>query len=433
MNVVAMKNDLYDEMSIAFKQMGEKRFSEFTQKVMPYSVEIFSSLLTQSTMHDVNKEYLMVNRAVNDKNKISWINKEKVEKMGSYSSFDSFRKSQGTMCKVGKFFKKFFEDLNTKEIEIIMENFIMDDDEDSSEFKIVEGEDIRKYYNGKYYGRNTDTLMGSCMKDDYCSKFFDIYTENIDQIKMLTLWNNDSLIGRALLWYDVYFPFLGTKKIFMDRIYGNNDTVRKFKKYAKGNDFVYKKEQAYTNKVSFIYKQEGFIDKLEINLKKFDFDLFPYMDTMTYTDKEGLFCNFSKNSDFFELDDTEGNPGFYTTCCYCGEGLHEDEYFLGDNNEPYCQICFDQNFIICEKCQEVESVNSAYFIEDEDCYVCRDCSDQYIYVDGIGLFSEDSAGYCKKCNNAYLLEDMEEGYCEKCYNEKNNISSATIEEARTTA
>lgn len=95
-------------------------------------------------------------------------------------------------------------------------------------FRIVSGEDITKYYCENEYFTDSGTLGQSCMRYPECGNngFFEVYEDNA---KMLVLFKENKVIGRALLWeWD--------GKTFMDRIYVAYDyLVNTFIEYAKAN------------------------------------------------------------------------------------------------------------------------------------------------------------------------------------------------------
>jgi hypothetical protein len=55
-------------------------------------------------------------------------------------------------------------------------------------FEITNGEDIRKWYLDKNYeSRYAGTLGKSCMADDMCQPYFDIYTKNPKSVSLIIL------------------------------------------------------------------------------------------------------------------------------------------------------------------------------------------------------------------------------------------------------
>jgi hypothetical protein len=67
-------------------------------------------------------------------------------------------------------------------------------------------EDIRKWYLDKNYeSRYAGTLGKSCMADDMCQPYFDIYTKKNQECVLnhfRGVSNPDKISGRAILWTD---------------------------------------------------------------------------------------------------------------------------------------------------------------------------------------------------------------------------------------
>jgi len=173
---------------------------------------------------------------------------------------------------------------NQKEIEEFVHEYkaALKADNSFDKFEIVDGEDIRKYYNEKF---NSSSAMGSlqrsCMKYDRCRNFFDFYIKNSDKMKMLILKQDDEVIyGRANLWYlDKPEGY-----VFMDRVYTTYDWQMKlFIDYAIKNNYIYKSRQIYGGSIIPVVK-DGVKDKLNmtVNLKPQEFRYYPYVDTLQF-------------------------------------------------------------------------------------------------------------------------------------------------------
>lgn len=155
-----------------------------------------------------------------------------------------------------------------------------------SNFKVVKGEDIRKYYlNDNYF--KADRVLGSqlwksCMSYDYCQEYFDIYVDNPDVINMLVLLKDDKVLARALLW-DVDGGIN-----YMDRIYSISDSYKlTFESWGRKNGYT-----LYTDKSKGI---------MSVDLKPVEYDTYPYMDTFRYYNpKTGVATD---DSDYFDDDD----------------------------------------------------------------------------------------------------------------------------------
>ena len=147
-------------------------------------------------------------------------------------------------------------------------------------FKLVKGEDIRKWYNSNMYNGE----MGSCMRHDKCSSFFNIYVENPEKCGLLLYLDEtgDRAYGRALVWFGLFKPSGDTKDesyTLMDRVYtvnGQPQLTSLFKKYAIDNKWMYKEGDG------FMFDGQRKTTSVTIRLKPKDYGKYPYCDTMVY-------------------------------------------------------------------------------------------------------------------------------------------------------
>lgn len=177
-------------------------------------------------------------------------------------------------------------------------------------FKLVSGEDIKKYYNENSYEKPAKgSLWNSCMRYNKCGDYLDIYVKNTNQISMLVLFDKtkDKIKGRALVWKLDNPKKDGVGRIFLDRIYVRDDAdVYLFIEYAKKNGWLYKLHQ--NNMPEDIYGDEI---KLDVKLENSDFDYYPYLDTLAYKitkEDTTLFTNYNiKNIKYIHtMRSTEG-------------------------------------------------------------------------------------------------------------------------------
>jgi len=89
-------------------------------------------------------------------------------------------------------------------------------------FRIVEGEDIKYWYDGKHYMFGGGQLNSSCMRN-VDSKRFNIYAKNPRVCKLVILVDERTnlLLGRALLWKTKRHGW------YLDRVYTRNDNDMK--------------------------------------------------------------------------------------------------------------------------------------------------------------------------------------------------------------
>lgn len=199
--------------------------------------------------------------------------------------------------RVGRFVNKFLaaigKQFTSKEIEEFVNKYqsvINFKNNVFNDFKIVEGEDIRYWYDMDNYENDRGQLGSSCMKYRTCQPYFDIYCENTNVCKMVIYTQNEKLIGRALLWTTTQ----GIK--YMDRAYTNKDNhIILFDKWAEENGY-----KTYKN----------YADHLTVSVIAKKYVNYPYMDTFLYyyPEKGILSSEYKKNIDdiALELDNTNG-------------------------------------------------------------------------------------------------------------------------------
>ena len=64
-----------------------------------------------------------------------------------------------------------------------------------------------------------------------------------------------------------------------------------------------------------------------------------------------------------------------TYCTRCTEVLHEDQVRWAFDN-PYCQDCFDEDYIYCSRCDTLLNRTDAHFNYDDDAYCCECWSEE---------------------------------------------------------
>ncbi len=247
--------------------------------------------------------------------------------------------------KIGRFVRQFLKfqemyitDKDIEEFVNIWKSLISGKGE---EFKIVSGSDIKKYYSYKTYANNEiGVLGGSCMKHDYCQSYFDIYTKNPDQCRMLILLDPiGKLIGRALVW-KVFHKESDIKgfnpKWVMDRIYTTKDSdINKFKSYSDKEGWARREVlNNYDLESYFKFKFKGttFRSKIIIELDRGgNFNDYPYLDTFAFYDtKSRMLSNSGIEPGDLILRDTQGS---HDPCDICdGDGIDND-------NEIDCRGC----------------------------------------------------------------------------------------------
>lgn len=220
------------------------------------------------------------------------------------------------------------------------------DEENVDLFEVVSGEDIRKWYLEYNYKKKIGQLGNSCMKYDYCQDYLNIYTENPDVCKLLVYYGDTTktnIIGRSLLWE------LTTGEKYQDRIYANHDSdMLIMKKWAK--------DQGY----DFFYPDLDDEGTKYVQIKKGDYNEYPYMDTfLVYNTEKGLLSNDEDlwpNDGYIKIQETDGtyisDQAVWSE--YNGEYIPKDQAIkaIGKYDEDY----FYQN--------QVQNIKGVYYHED---------------------------------------------------------------------
>lgn len=303
-------------------------------------------------------------------------------------------KSVRNEVKVGKVIRKILDSIKKKGGEIYIKSYTIDakdyvySDKDIEDFvnefkatynsmsnrmdnfRIVEGEDIRKWYFESNYLMIRGTLGNSCMRHGECQNSLDIYVENRN-IKLLVLFDetiesfvdedtgdivklpSDKVIGRALVWSNVK---IGDKsnQTFMDRIYTINDKdVKLFEIYAKDRGWWFKSMNDSDENTPLygpldnyhVSKSRTIISRLNTR----DLAKYPSSDTLKYYDwMNGIISN----------DEYSVSDNYYLQLSTIN-GLYSCEGCDGQGEGSDCEVCDGQGEIFNDKDEEIE---------------CEDCS-----------------------------------------------------------
>jgi hypothetical protein len=269
-----------------------------------------------------------------------------------------------------------------------------------SRFKILEGEDIRKYYHKDKYENDKGTLGSSCMRYPRCQEYFDIYVKNTDQCNLVVLMSDekdDAICGRAILWTD------HEGRRLMDRIYTNRTQDEQlFKEFAKKNRFYHKRNQNMNEDEPFITPDgevESIATKIVLSVARYEY--FPYMDSFKYfyegfgSERPSYIANSTRFSHDFELTDTDGGHAD-SGCEMCGGEQSVECPECWSRGSHRCQNC-DDGTIECGTCggaHEMDCPDCDGSGENEDGSECSGCS-------GTGTHT------CEECGG----EDIECGEC----------------------
>jgi hypothetical protein len=256
-------------------------------------------------------------------------------------------------------------------------------------FRVVKGDDIKKYYHRSKYESEGGDLGNSCMRYDRCQMYLDIYTQN-SQASLLLLMSEtdeDKICGRAILWE--MEPYEVSTKV-MDRIYTIRTADQQlFKDWAKENGYWFKERQDFSEYTDFVFRDKETGDIIEKRQGEFSVKLdnggeypsYPYMDSFKYYNPSTGTLYNSSNFDYkYELTDTEGGNG---SCSECGGSGRVDCDDCDGDGEVGCNECDADGVIRCDECRGSG---------EEECSWCdgygeKDCSN----CDGSG---EEDCEYC---------------------------------------
>ena len=196
---------------------------------------------------------------------------------------------------VNKYSCKEYEDFN---------NWLKAESLDIGEFKIVEGDDIQKYYLEDNYYKPTGTLGNSCMRYPDCQPYFEIYK---DEAKMLVLIKDNKILGRAIVW-----EIKGNT--YLDRIYTCKDyLVSNFISYAEKNKWYYRSTQDVLfngGKQKWLGPNDNYEKPIALDLTIYlscHYEYMPYMDTFRYYNPREDIISTSHTEGWVCLSDTDGS------------------------------------------------------------------------------------------------------------------------------
>ncbi len=272
-------------------------------------------------------------------------------------------------------------------------------------FRVVKGDDIKKYYHRNKYESESGDLGNSCMRYDRCQIYLDIYTQN-SQASLLLLMSEteeDKIAGRAILWE--MEPYEKSTKV-MDRIYVIRTADQQlFKDWAIENGYWFKERQDFSEYTEFIFqdKETGEQEKRQGEFSvKLDnggeYPSYPYMDSFKYYNpKNGILYNSSNFDYTYELTDTEGGNGSCNNCG--GSGRVECDDCDGDG-EVGCNECDADGVVRCDECRGSGEQECSYCdgYGEKDCSNCDGSGEED--CDTCGGSGEDGEEECSDCSGS---------------------------------
>ena len=230
---------------------------------------------------------------------------------------------------------------SSKEVEEFVNNFKNLNKPAENKFELVSGEDIRKYYLFSNYVEEKGDLGNSCMRYTRCQSYLNIYVENPEIVRLLIYKDeNDKILGRALIWkLNAYNDLDNKAPYFMDRVYTIDDATKKlFQDFAEKEKWAWRTSSTYhrSQDITFDGVEHDSIS-LEIQLDKWKFNQYPYMDTFKRLDpSDGILYNDENEKDW-TLTSTDGdyedNNGVWSD--YHDRRIPEDEAVYSDYEDTY--------------------------------------------------------------------------------------------------
>jgi len=256
-------------------------------------------------------------------------------------------------------------------------------------FDVINGHKIYDAYLDANYSKilGTDTnLWNSCMRYDSCQDYLRIYAENVDVVSLLVANDsNNMVLGRAILWT------MDDGKKAMDTIYAHETLTASFIQWANDNDYFYKSRQSCHHNEFDRHLTNGYISAPCVTLKKYRFDEYPYMDTLSILE-DGKLKTEADGKDYKILKSTDGSfeeqeNSVYDVFNNCD--IHEDDaYYVsynrpnGENIEGYIHrdnaIRTSTEWVLFVDCVEIHSV---YYLENDDNITFLDEYDEWHLID----------------------------------------------------
>jgi len=288
---------------------------------------------------------------------------------------------------------------SSKEVEEFVNNFKNINKPSENKFLLVKGEDIRKYYLVSNYEQEAGDLGNSCMRYDKCQKYLDIYVKNPEIVSLLVyVTEEDKVLGRALVWKlnDHKSRDIEDAEIFMDRIYGKDDSVTQlFRDYSDKQGWSRRTYSGYSQVRNVTYKGEehSYVD-IRIKLDNSNFNYYPYMDTFKRLRiSDNLLFNDDNEEEDWSLTCTDGTYDDF-------DGVWSDYHDrrIPENEAVYSD--WEDTYILRNYAVEVTLGSRRYrgwYPEDHDSLVYDEFREEWI--------NENDAVYSEFLDKSFFNED----------------------------
>jgi len=366
--------------------------------IKDFDIDIFNKI----SIIDIDIDYLDLSK--NNPYKISFIHKSRIKNIDDVWSKNRY------ILKPGKLLKKIIPNLSNKKIEKFSNHYkgAIDNIKNNYDFKIINGNELKKYYHYSYYYKMTGSLEKSCMKYDHSQNLLDIYISN--NIKMLILLKDNKLLGRTLLWeteQDI--------KI-MDRIYSINEKIDSiFYKWATKNNYYRKKTNKWNDTINFITPNNEDVQLLlSIKLKTIP-NIYPYLDTFKWlniNEKKLFNYKIKNNNDYFSNGYTNEYlsipgidiPNIKVLIKTDGKYYKNDILSFDDINNVYD---YSSKIIKCKYLKKHTNIDNVVFSNIYNDYILK--KDVNILNDKYIIYKDDKFNDFKKILK-FILNDVQKLY-----------------------
>ena len=290
------------EVSDIYPLVLSKRFIKILKRIN----DKVSQLLIQTTRNKEKFRETYIDKTSKE-DSVTFITSEKVNKMihehGDTS--ECWVDSSRIEIKIGRLvFRLIGDKVSSHEIEEFVNDYkaILKAKGLNRNFKIVDGEELKKWYLATKYSSGGGNLGKSCMRYGYSQMFLEMYVKNPDKIKLLILLDDDreKILGRALIW-TLDKP---DGRIFMDRVYFANDFIlNMFINYAMKNGWYYKLE-SMENVMNVVFNNKIKRVTMVVKVKNIKYEHYPFIDNIGFYDpKTGTLTNNPKYLKKFGADE----------------------------------------------------------------------------------------------------------------------------------
>ena len=413
-------------------------------------------------------KYGYIYRAISDPVRLAAIERKKVDEGFDFTFChlgNGWLKENGVLLKTGKALRLIFPNIGNDKIEILA-GYVADElRETVATGDIVQVSDTPS----EVYtipSRRAEDVGNSCMRGKRAERF-QLY-DDIDCCRIAYVKDGEWLIGRALLWDEVFIRDTEETIKIMDRCFFKDRVIlSNLLAWAKNNGYWVKKYPDRANCSVYISpsgEEKDFVSlsvKTGFMLENEMYNEVPYLDTFCYCYGGGDRLHSYDQGDVC-LQDTGGRGDFltgdYTNECHeCGCRLSEDSQIYSDITEEfYCEECYNEVFTHCENCEEDFSRENSIDVMWEDGYPrvwCEECAKEdrdVVRCDWCGAYHHKNSptinkivgtkgkyicgeclSYsniyerCAECNDVYHVSDLnEDDLCSDCAerNEKEKVA-----------